>query len=152
MDILDLDIMKILQEDGRKSFREIATMLNKPESTIRLRYNQLIENKLLRVVAIPDPKEVGFGTMAIICLKMDLKYLKEAAEKIASFREVRFIACTSGKYDLIIEVYMKYNEDLINFLSNELSRINGLKVCDVSIELKLFKDTYEWMNVYDSDS
>ena len=90
--------------------------------------------------------------MAIICLKMDLRYLKEAAESIAKFKEVRFIACTSGRYDLIIEVYMKSNEDLISFMSNELSKIDGIKECDMSIELKLFKDTYEWMSEGNEDS
>lgn len=146
IDSLDLDIMKILQLDGRKTFREIAAILNKPESTVRLRYNQLVENKLLKVVAIPDLHVTGQSVMAIVCLKMDLTYLQEAAKTILKMDEVRFVACTSGKYDLILEVFMKSNEDLINFMTNSLSKIKGIKECDLSVELKLFKDSYDWLS------
>jgi len=146
IDNLDLEIMKILQIDGRKSFRDIASILNKPESTIRSRYNQLIENRVLRVVAMPDPKVVGLDTMVIICLKMELIHLQEAAEKISMFKGVRFVACTSGGYDLILQVYMKSNDELINFMTNKLSKIEGIKEYNFSIELKLFKSTYDWLN------
>ncbi|HYE82492.1 MAG TPA: Lrp/AsnC family transcriptional regulator [Clostridia bacterium] len=145
LDSLDIDIMRILQTDGRKSFREISLMLDKPESTIRARYNQLVENKVLRVVAIPDPKQVNLDTMAIIALKMDLRYLDKAAKAIAEFEDVRYIAYTSGTYDLIIEAYMRSNDDLINFMTNSLSGIEGIKECDLSIELKLYKDAYDWL-------
>jgi Lrp/AsnC family transcriptional regulator for asnA, asnC and gidA len=146
IDNLDLEIMKILQIDGRKSFRDIASILNKPESTIRSRYNQLIDNKALKVVAIPEPKVVGLDTMVIICLKMELVYLQTAAEKISKFKEVRFVACTSGGYDLILQVYMKSNDELVDFITNKLSKIDGIKEYNFSIELKLFKSTYDWLN------
>ncbi|AEM77735.1 Lrp/AsnC family transcriptional regulator [Thermoanaerobacter wiegelii] len=146
LDELDFEIMRILQTDGRKSFREIAHILGKPESTIRLRYNQLVANNILRVVAIPDPKQVGFEVMAILCLKVDVVYLQEVAETLAKVEEVRFIAYTSGRYDLIVEIYMKSNDDLIKFMTGFLPQIKGIKECDLSIELKLFKDTYNWMN------
>ncbi|EMT39242.1 Lrp/AsnC family transcriptional regulator [Thermoanaerobacter thermohydrosulfuricus] len=145
-DELDFEIMRILQTDGRKSFREIAALLKKPESTVRLRYNQLVANNILRVVAIPDPKQVGFEVMAILCLKVDLVYLQEVAEALAKVKEVRFIAYTAGRYDLIVEIYMKSNDDLIKFMTEDLAKMKGIKECDLSIELKLFKDTYNWMN------
>lgn len=146
IDNLDLEIMKTLQIDGRKSFRDIASILNKPESTIRSRYNQLIEDRALRVVAIPDPKVVGLDTMVIICLKMELIHLQDAAEKISKFKGVRFVACTTGVYDLILQVYMKSNDEFINFMTNKLSTIDGIKEYSSSIELKLFKSTYDWLN------
>ncbi|MGB9678872.1 MAG: Lrp/AsnC family transcriptional regulator [Thermoanaerobacteraceae bacterium] len=145
-DELDFEIMRILQTDGRKSFREISNELGKPESTVRLRYNQLVANNILRVVAIPDPKQVGFEVMAILCLKVDLVYLQEVAEALAKVKEVRFIAYTAGRYDLIVEIYMKSNVDLIKFMTEDLAKMKGIKECDLSIELKLFKDTYNWMN------
>ncbi|SHE30863.1 Lrp/AsnC family transcriptional regulator, regulator for asnA, asnC and gidA [Thermoanaerobacter uzonensis DSM 18761] len=145
-DELDFEIMRILQTDGRKSFREISNELGKPESTVRLRYNQLVANNILRVVAIPDPKQVGFEVMAILCLKVDLVYLQEVAEALAKVKEVRFIAYTAGRYDLIVEIYMKSNDDLIKFMTEDLAKMKGIKECDLSIELKLFKDTYNWMN------
>lgn len=145
IDELDLDIMKILQIDGRKSFREIASKLNKPESTIRSRYNQLVENGVLRVVAISEPSLIGLDTMVIICLKMELTCLQSAAERISNFEEIRFVACTSGKYDLILQAFLKSNEELVNFMTNKLSKIEGIKGCDLSIQLKVFKKTYNWL-------
>jgi len=145
LDDLDIEIMKILQVDGRKSFREISDILDKPESTIRARYNQLIKNNVLRIVAIPDPESVGLNIMAIIGLKVKLKHLQEAAEKVAQFSEVRFIAFSSGIHDLILEVYVESNDHLVEFLAEKLSKIDGITESNTSIELKLYKDSYDWL-------
>ena len=145
-DQLDLDIIRLLQIDGRMSFREIGEKLDKPESTIRKRYNVMNENNCLKIVATTNPEQLGFGTMAIIDLKVEPKLLNSVAEQIAAFKEVRFIAYMAGRFDLLVEVYTISNEHLMDFISHSLSQIDGIRECNLSIEMKLYKESFDWLH------
>ncbi len=146
IDQLDMDIMRILQEDGRKSFKDIGSILDKPESTIRSRYNNLIEKKVLRIVAIANPHDIGLNIMGLLFLKVDLQSFEKTARTIGEFPEVRFIAYTTGVYDLVVEIYVKNYEELIDFMTKKLSEITGIRGYDLSLELKLLKDSYQWLD------
>ena len=65
-DEIDLQIINALQKDGRVAFAQIAEQLNVSPGMIRLRYNRLVEQGYLKVVAITNPLRMGFKTMAMI--------------------------------------------------------------------------------------
>ncbi|MDD2482592.1 MAG: Lrp/AsnC family transcriptional regulator [Lutispora sp.] len=144
-DKLDIEIMKLLQKDGRMSFRELGKELDRPESTIRARYNNLVEKGILRIVAIATPNLIGLNIMAMVFIKVAIENFDDAVKTIREFSEVRFIAYTSGVYDLIVELYVKDTEEIVDFMTNKLSKVPGIKEYDLSFELKLFKDSYEWV-------
>ncbi|NJE47873.1 AsnC family transcriptional regulator, partial [Thermococcus sp. GR7] len=51
LDTLDRSILRILQEDGRASYSEIARRIGVPESTVRLRVKKLVERGVIRKFA-----------------------------------------------------------------------------------------------------
>jgi Lrp/AsnC family transcriptional regulator for asnA, asnC and gidA len=65
--------------------------------------------------------------------------LKEkVAQKIARFKEVSFLAMTSGDYDLEVDVMCRDNEHLVHFV-NELSKIEGVYQTKTTIYFKVYK-------------
>jgi Lrp/AsnC family transcriptional regulator for asnA, asnC and gidA len=65
--------------------------------------------------------------------------LKEkVAQKIARFKEVSFLAMTSGDYDLEVDVMCRDNEHLVHFV-NELSKIVGVYQTKTTIYFKVYK-------------
>jgi Lrp/AsnC family transcriptional regulator for asnA, asnC and gidA len=65
--------------------------------------------------------------------------LKEkVAQKIAKFKEVSFLAMTSGDYDLEVDVMCKDNEHLVEFV-NKISTIEGVNQTKTTIYFKVYK-------------
>lgn len=66
MDDLDLEIISHLRNDGRKSFTEIASILDLSEGTIRNRVSHLLEEKEIQIVELADPYKLGLDAPLII--------------------------------------------------------------------------------------
>ena len=55
-----------MRKDGRAAFAQIAAKLKVSPGMIRQRYNRLVDMGMLKVVAISNPLQRGFKTMALI--------------------------------------------------------------------------------------
>jgi len=141
-DEIDLQIIEALQKDGRVAFAQIAEQLNVSPGMIRLRYNRLVEEGYLRVVAITNPLRMGFTTMAMIGIRADGSKLLDVAEKIAKLDEVIYLVISSGRFDLFAEVVCRDHEDLLRFITEELSTIDGLRESESFMHLKIVKEVY----------
>ncbi len=92
---------------------------------IRLRYNRLVESGILRVVAITNPLHMGYTKMALIGIKAEGGKLKEILDRIAALEEVIYLIVVSGSFDIIAEVMCREQEDLLQFLTDKLYKIDG---------------------------
>jgi Lrp/AsnC family transcriptional regulator for asnA, asnC and gidA len=142
IDEIDHKIISLLQEDGRIPFSQIAEKLNVSAGMIRVRYNRLVELGFLRVVAITNPLRLGFKTMAMIGIRVDGAKLLGVAEKIGKLQEVIYLIVTSGSYDIIAEVICRDHAHLLQFLSDKLYAIDGVRESETFIHLKIVKEIY----------
>ena len=141
-DEIDLQIIDALQKDGRVAFAQIAEQLNVSPGMIRLRYNRLLEQGFLRVVAITNPLRMGFKTMAMIGIRVEGSKLLEVAEKISKFEEVIYLVISSGRFDLFAEVVCRDHEDLLRFITERLSMVDGVRETESFMHLKIAKEVY----------
>jgi Lrp/AsnC family transcriptional regulator for asnA, asnC and gidA len=142
LDAIDYEIIASLQEDGREAFAQIADRLNVSPGMIRTRYNRLVEMGVLRVVAITNPLQMGFHTMALIGIKVEGGKLMEVANKIVELKEVIYQIIVSGSFDIIIEVMCRDQSDLLKFLAERLYKIPGIRETESFIHLKIMKEVY----------
>jgi Lrp/AsnC family transcriptional regulator for asnA, asnC and gidA len=142
IDEIDLQIIEALQKDGRVAFAQIAEQLNVSPGMIRLRYNRLVEEGYLKVVAITNPLRMGFKTMAMIGIRADGSKLLEVAEKISKLEEVIYLVISSGRFDLFAEVVCRDHEDLLRFITEKLSTIDGVRESESFMHLKIVKEVY----------
>jgi len=141
-DEIDLQIIDALQKDGRVAFAQIAEQLNVSPGMIRLRYNRLIEQGFLKVVAITNPPRMGFKAMAMIGIRVDGSKLLDVAEKISRLNEVIYLVVSSGRFDMFAEVVCRDHEDLLRFITEKLSTIDGVRESESFIHLKIVKEVY----------
>lgn len=134
--------MDAMQKDGRASFAQIAERLGVSAGMIRLRYNRLVEQGYLRVAAITNPLRMGYKTMAMIGVRVDGSRLLEVAEKISKLEEVIYLVLTSGRYDLFAEVMCRDQSEFLDFLTNKLSAIEGVRESESFMHLKIMKEIY----------
>ncbi|WP_134698891.1 Lrp/AsnC family transcriptional regulator [Ammoniphilus sp. YIM 78166] len=145
LDRLDFEILQLLQEDGRRSYTEMAHLLEVSEGTIRARINKMQEEEVFEFIIHTNPNRVGLTVQAIIGIKTQLGLQEKVAVKLREFPSVRFIGAFSGRNDLIIQAYFRSNDELVLFVNHELSKIEGIISADVSIELKQYKDSFSFI-------
>src|SRR6266536_2253889 len=103
IDALDQRIIEALQENGRESFRRIATQLGVSEATIRARYARLCADDILQVVAVTNPLGLGFEATAMVGVRTTGSP-EPAAEEISSWPEASYVLVTAGQFDLLVEI------------------------------------------------
>jgi Lrp/AsnC family transcriptional regulator for asnA, asnC and gidA len=104
LDELDITIMKHLEEDGRKSYSDIAEDLGVAVSTVSARVSKLIDRNVLVIHAVLNPFVVGFEAPAIISMSIDPRRYDEVVEVILDYPEVNFASMTSGDHNLIVVI------------------------------------------------
>lgn len=142
MDKIDKKIINILQTDGRTPFTEIAKRVNISEGTVRNRVTRLLDSKVIQVIGLIDPYQLGFDAPAIIGVSVDPPMLDQAAKEIANFEEVSYLIMVSGEYDLMVEVMCRDRNTLATFLNERLRKVSGVTRTQTSIILRTFKMAY----------
>lgn len=142
LDETDLNIIEALRKDGRVAFAQIAEQLGVSPGMIRQRYNRLIEQGFLKVVAITNPLHMGYKTMAMIGIRAEGSKLLDVAEKVSRLDEVIYMVISSGRFDIFAEVVCRDHEDLLRFLTEKLSTIDGVRESESFMHLKIMKEVY----------
>lgn len=142
LDVVDRQIIAVLHKDGRAPFAQIAQQLKVSAGTIRGRYNRLVEMGVLRVEAITNPLRMGYQTMALIGIKANGDKLLEVADKIAALDEVIYLIIVSGAYDIIAEAVCRDQDHLLQFLTERLYKIEGVRETESFMHLKIVKEVY----------
>lgn len=144
IDNIDQKIMRLLQEDGRRPFTEVATLAGVSEGTVRNRVARLTEDGVLRVVGIADPYRLGFNAPAIIGVQVEPGLVEAAAEAIARFDEVSYLVLTAGSFDLLVEVFARDNEHFTHFLTKKLHLVEGVRRTESFFILRSYKLAFRW--------
>lgn len=141
---LDRRIIGHLQEDGRRPFTQIATELGVSEAAVRARTNRLVEKGILQIVGVTDPLKLGFGQMAMIGIRCDGTKLTLAADTIAAFPEVASVVVVAGAYDLLVETVCEDNDGFLDFLTDKLGQVDGVRETETFVYLRTVKQSYRW--------
>lgn len=142
VDELDRRIVAALQPDGRRTFAQVAVDLAVSEGTVRQRYRRLVSSGILQVVGVADPFKIGYGTMAMIGIKVAIdggRSIDEVGQEIATFPEVSYAVMSTGDYDLIVEVIALNNEEFARFLTERLHRVRGVTETEAFMLLRVYK-------------
>ena len=140
----DLKIIDILQKHGRMPFAKIAQELGVSTGMVRQHYQKLVDRGILQVAAITNPMLMGQSKMAMIGIKADGQRLREIAEEVSSFDEVIYLILVTGSYDLIAEVVCSDKNHLLDFLTNKLYKVEGIRDSKTFMFLEIIKEEYTY--------
>ncbi|HEY9824116.1 MAG TPA: Lrp/AsnC family transcriptional regulator [Stenomitos sp.] len=143
LDKLDQGIVALLRTDGRMAFKEIANRLEIPEATARYRVQRLIQSGSIQIVAWPNPEKLGTPHILILAITVKDGHTEVVAKQLTTMEEVRFVAVTAGRCNIIADIYFGTHEDLLAFF-DKLNSIEGISHYDMQIVLKLLKAEYKY--------
>lgn len=142
MDDLDRKLIDLLQVNGRASNARIARQVGVSEGTVRRRLRHLIQSKIIRVVAVPDPQQMGLNTIALVGVQADPDKIDAVASRLSELPEAQYTALTTGSYDIFIWVALPTAEDLGHFLRQKVGATPGVRRTETFVHLSILKKGY----------
>jgi Lrp/AsnC family transcriptional regulator, regulator for asnA, asnC and gidA len=143
LDSTDKAIIEQLQQDGRRPYTHIAREVGLSEAAVRQRVQRLIDGGVMQIVAVTDPRSVGFPRQAMIGIKADGDVMR-VADAVAALTEVEYVVLTAGSLDLLVEVLVEDDDRLLELLNDKIRRIEGVRVTESFIYLRIHKESYQW--------
>jgi len=139
VDELDLKILAMLREDGRRSFTEMAKRLRLSESTIRKRVLSLQTKGVIKRFTVEiEPSKIGVNTVAIVGFDVEATRLLEVADRLCELEEVRSVATSAGDHMIMTEIWTRDGRELTELISEKIGKIDGVKkICPAIILEKL---------------
>lgn len=123
MEELELKIIRALNQNSRKSFREIAKEIGTSAPVVINKVKRMEEEGAIKgYIPVLDPEYFGFTLMAVVALRISHGKLIEAQEKIAEDPRVLAIYDVTGDWDSIVIAHFKGREDLNKFIKTILAQ------------------------------
>lgn len=144
LDDLDLAIIRLLKTDGRISFTEVAKRLNLPEATSRYRVQRLLQSKVVKIHATPNPEHLGTPRVMIVQLFVENGKIDSVAAALVEIDEVQFVAITAGHHNIVIDVCFGTYDELLAFY-DKLHQIPGVIRYESQVVMKLLKAEYKYV-------
>lgn len=122
LDRLDKQILKLIADDARIPFLEVARLCNVSGAAIHQRIQKLTNLGILKGSQfIIDPEKVGYETCAYIGLNLrNPESFDQVVEKLREMPEVVECHYTTGNYDLFIKIFARNNHHLLNIIHDKL--------------------------------
>jgi len=137
IDETSLAIIKHLRE-GRKSFQKIAEDLSITENTVRARVNRLIEEGVLDITGLVDPEAIPGHRLVLVGIKLSTMELAKKGEELSRLRGVVSVCVVTGRYDLMLTVLLSDAYDLLQFYTEEVSRMQDVQSAETFVVYKAF--------------
>ena len=113
LDEIDHQILEILSEDARTSFREIARRLKVSPDTVSNRYEKLKENGvIITSTVVIDPSKIGYSFIARFGIDVKPAYSTQVLEKVIQIPSVIVASKLVGGHDLVAISVIKDFEHL----------------------------------------
>lgn len=137
IDETNIDIIRELKQ-GKKSFKRIADKLSITENTVRSRVNKLQEEGVLEICGLVDPEKLPGHRIVIIGIKLSEMNLVEKGEEISKLKGIVSVSVVTGRYDLLVCVLFKTGFGLLEFYTEEISQIQGVRSVETFVVYKSY--------------
>ncbi|WP_100373879.1 Lrp/AsnC family transcriptional regulator [Bacillus sp. FJAT-45037] len=140
-----IELLHIIEENGRESIPTLAKMIDATEEEVK-GLLKMLEDKhiILSYSAVIDWSKVEQNEMvtAMIDVKVTPQRgvgFDQVAERIYRFKEVKALYLMSGAYDLSVVIEGKTMSEIARFVSEKLSTVESVLSTTTHFQLKKYK-------------
>ena len=137
IDKTNLAIIKQLR-NGRKSYQKIALDLAVSENTVRTRVQKLTEEGVLDINGVINPETIEGHRVVIVGVKLQSMDLVNKGEEFSKLKGVVSVSVVTGRFDLILIVLLKSGFGLLEFYTEEVSRIKDVQSVETFVVYKSY--------------
>ena len=127
IDELDNKLIKLLEQDAWQRAGTLAKVLSISPATVRRRLRRLIQDGVLRAVAVADSSIITLPLTVVIALDVAHQHLDHVTRTLIGLPEITWLATTTGQFDIIVLGQFHSMEELNEFLRGKLTPTEGIK-------------------------
>ena len=140
IDETDKKILSLLQEDARRSFKDMAQRVGVSEATVFVRVKKLAKaGVIMAFKAILDPAIVGKGTLAFIMVRANPGEYSDVLQKLKGMRDVYEIYDVTGPNYAILKVRTGNPEELAKLI-DQIGAVKGIESTETAMVLRNVKE------------
>lgn len=130
IDMIDLELLKVLQKDAKLTTKEIATRVNLSPTPVYERIKRLEKEGFIeKYAAIVNAEKLGLQ-LTVFCNITLKEHTKEIGNKfvkdIVSIKEVVECYNISGDYDFLLKIMVKDMKHYQSFVINDLGSVKNI--------------------------
>jgi DNA-binding Lrp family transcriptional regulator len=139
-DKIDKQILELLQENGKRTIREIAEKTEMSQTAIRSRIQKLEETLIKKYVAIVDCTKLGYREMVMAFLRVNSVIpIQSLKEKIEQMDQIKFSYIITGEYPLFIMAKCLDHSDSMDLIQ-KLRDLPGVEEIKTQIVMERIKE------------
>lgn len=139
LDEVDLQLLKLLQADGRITNADLAKKVGLSPPSVLQRVRALEKAGIVRgYSAILDPDRLGYKIMALVQISLSLHQdmpIERFRRQIREIEEVVECYHVSGDYDFLLKVVVRDMRAYEALIREKISRIRGIRQINSSFIL-----------------
>ncbi len=138
IDNLDKKILSILARNARIAFKDVAAECNVSRAAIHQRVQHLMEDGVITGSGFDvNPKSLGYSTCTYVGITLERGSMyKQVVERLVHIPEIVECHFTTGPYTMLLKLYARDNEQLMDLLNNKLQGIPGVVSTETLISLE----------------
>lgn len=145
LDITDLEILKILQVDNKKTIKDMANQLNLSTTPIFERIKKLEKLGIIdKNIAVLNPKLLNLKLTAFISISVsDHRKLAidQFSDEIIQFPQVMECHHITGSSDFLVKILVEDIDAYNEFLTNQISNVSNIAKIESAFSLSTRKLT-----------
>ncbi|MCQ2188433.1 MAG: Lrp/AsnC ligand binding domain-containing protein [Paludibacteraceae bacterium] len=137
LDKLDVKILKLISDNARMPFLEVARECNVSGAAIHQRIQKLQKIGVIKGSEfVLDPLKIGYNTCAYMGIFLrDANDFQEVVDELYKIPDVVECHYTTGEYAMFIKIYAKSNRDFLRLIHEKLQAIKGISSTETIISL-----------------
>lgn len=141
LDGLDKKIVELLIKNARMSYSEIGQKTGISRVAVKMRVQALEKRGIIEeYTAVINPQKLGGAVSCYFEIETLPQSLNEVAEKLRMNDTVTQIYRVSGKSKLHVHAVASSNEEMEEFISHVIDRLEGVKECSSNVIFSRVKD------------
>ncbi|MBQ8592898.1 MAG: Lrp/AsnC ligand binding domain-containing protein [Bacteroidaceae bacterium] len=137
IDSLDRQILGIISQNARIPFKDVAAECGVSRAAIHQRVQHLFDMGVIIGSGYHvNPKTLGYNTCTYVGITLEKGSMyKNVVEQLMKIPEIVECHFTTGPYTMMVKLYARDNEHLMELLNNQMQEIHGVNSTETLISL-----------------
>lgn len=137
IDKLDKRIMEIISANARIPFKDVAAVCGVSRAAIHQRVQRLIDaNVIVGSGYDINPKSLGYNTCTYVGIRLEKGSMySRVVDELRNIPEIVECHYTTGPYTMLVKLYARDNEQLMDLLNRKIQGITGVDSTETLISL-----------------
>ena len=138
IDNLDKKILSIVSKDARLPFKDVAAECGVSRAAVHQRVQRLIAADIITGSGFNvNPKSIGYSTCTYVGITLERGSMyKDVVRRLELIPEVEECHFTTGPYTMMVKLFARDNEQLMQLLNGQLQEIPGVMATETLISLE----------------